>query len=556
MLPVVCQAEASTRRFIFELAQDASSSNQIFSIQRELPVLPIKRLDIVDTNDYTWSDLPSNEKRQRHDDYGFKATTIESFSWQWLYTTNLLAAYGLILARKDNPLPYSWVLVESVIAVGWLLKSYWNSYSPLFNPIGQKEASQEYTFTIITMMSGSEHAQHQGQPSESSGQQAPQVTTHPIGYFTASLNSEFGDGNQEPQEDLHTLGLHCFVRPCRGVCTLRPSSLVSEPAESPLNSIESSTGDQKFSITAEAVSTIDPAWPLDDGDLIIINGLLNLRDQSPFKGTVTSRALTHCQQALSNRKDNTGQYTCDATVVAEDDQQRPCGKVSKNASSLAVHKSKYHTGQQTCAEKVFREDGQLQSCGKVFKNARALWNHKERCHTGQQACDMIEVGEDGQQRPCGKVCKNSQALSNHKYNYHSGQQICNVKILKEDGQQRLCGKICKNVQVLSDHKRRAHTGKQTCDLIMIREDGQPRPCGTVCRSSRNLTDHKRRKHTGQQTCNLIVFGKGRRQGPCGKVCKGVQALSDHKRVHRKRKPADVDQNDNLGPQEKNKSLML
>ncbi|WOG26938.1 hypothetical protein [Endozoicomonas sp. 8E] len=80
----------------------------------------------------------------------------------------------------------------------WLLKNYWNPDSPLLNPLEQQTSPVltrgVHPFAIITMMSGSERSQPQGQLSKSSGKQALQTTTCPKAYFTHLLYPDPGDG--------------------------------------------------------------------------------------------------------------------------------------------------------------------------------------------------------------------------------------------------------------------------------------------------------------------------------------------------------------------------
>ncbi|WP_257255255.1 MULTISPECIES: hypothetical protein, partial [unclassified Endozoicomonas] len=67
-----------------------------------------------------------------------------------------------------------------------------------------------------------------------------------------------------------------------------------------------------------------------------------------------------------------------------------------------------------CDLTVVGEDGQPKPCGKVWKNTQALKDHKRRGHSKQSTCDVTVVRKDGQPRPCGKVCKNARVLSYHK----------------------------------------------------------------------------------------------------------------------------------------------
>ncbi len=585
-LSVVCQARPWAGRFIVKPEQDAASPNHNFSIKLDRRRLSLTPSDIGNTDGCAEAGMPPDNKRQKIYSYEIQKTLIELISWQWLYATKLLVAYELILTNKDKPLgptlyqavtkilicsglrkgywsfatpSYSWIPLEATIAVGWLLKSLWNSDSPLFNPIVQREASQNRPFAITIIMSGPEHnpAQYQHQSSESSGEQAPQVTTHPKGSFTSFLHS--GEGKGDPQQHSHTLGLNCFLHPCHGVCQFRPSFDSNEHAEWPPNPLDHSTGQTgqnshaclangpSLSCRSHVHSIIarhlmnagaannDPAGPVNSNvpmsghlpvtadDIVIIDGLLSMRRKI-------------------RARDQSRLPTCDVTLVMEDGLQRPCGHVCKNAQALSSHKSKYHTGEKTCDATLVLEDGHQQPCGKVCKNAQVLMNHKGRFHTGKQTCDKKVIDKDGQQRPCGRICKNARVLSSHKSRYHTGQQTCAETIVGKDGQPRPCGKVCKSAQALSDHKRGDHSEQKICNLSVIGENGQ-QPCGAVCKSSKALSDHRRKYHTGQRTCEVIVISENGQQQSCGKICNNALELSNHKRVHRKRKPVNVKQGD-------------
>ncbi|WP_252178048.1 hypothetical protein [Endozoicomonas sp. 4G] len=96
-------------------------------------------------------------------------------------------------------------------------ESYWSTYSPL--PMDKPKASQEYPFTIITMMlpgNGQQQSQPQKAQNKSSGQQAS-------GGFTFTTNpgsSGSGGGNEGSGQREHTFGLNCYVDSCHGVCEL------------------------------------------------------------------------------------------------------------------------------------------------------------------------------------------------------------------------------------------------------------------------------------------------------------------------------------------------
>ncbi|WOG26923.1 hypothetical protein [Endozoicomonas sp. 8E] len=479
-MSVICQAKPLTRRFVIELEQNADFSNQNFFIK-------------LDRRTLSDNPLPDN-KRHKHYIYGMKTTLIDSISWQWLHATNLLVAYELILTPKDTfqcPTLYSSLPLEAVITIVWLLKNYWNPYSPLFNPIEHQEASQKHPFAITTLMPGSEQNPPQYQPSQSSGQHTPQATAHITGYFTSLLYSDSGSGNEDPEQHLHTLGLNCFIYPCNGVCRFRQSS-------DPSNSVNGVASDSMIARTADTTTPV-------------------------------------------------GQATCNVILIGNAGQLQKCGKVIKNKKALRYHIKKYHTGQKTCDITSLGEDDRPRPCGKVFRSAQALYEHKSKVHSGKKTCDVTEVAEDGQLRLCGLVCKNSQSLSNHKRYVHTRQQTCDANVVGEYGRLYPCGKLCKNAKALSNHKNQYHTGQKTCDVKVVGEDGQPRPCGVVCQNAKILWNHKARYHSKEKICKETVVGLDGQPRPCGKVCKGVTALSDHKRKHRKRKAVNVNQDNGLTP---------
>ncbi|WOG26955.1 hypothetical protein [Endozoicomonas sp. 8E] len=562
-----------TRRFIVEHEQNADFTNQNFSIKSGQHRLSVRPTATAHTHSHTEPNLPSHNKRHRTDTYGLKTSLIESISWQWLYATNLLVTHEVILTTRDMPLSsshYSWLPFEVVIAVGWLLKNYWNPDSLLFNPTEQQDVSQNHPFAITAMMTASEHNPPQYQPTESNGQQAPGANSQLTGSFINPVHSDSGDGKEDPQAHRHTLDLNCFVYPCHGICRFRSSS------------------DNAHSISAEATCT-DSAQQLNDDvampghspvksdDLVIINWLINLGNhglvEAPGKviltrsnpktsktgavkcsgasptGYLAFDGASHCGKTRLNQKreDRAGQITCVETLLLEDGQQRLCWKVCKNAQTLADHKSKNHTGQQTCDVSVVSKDNKQRTCGLICKSVQNLLYHKRRDHTGQQTCDMTVIAEDGQLRPCGMVLKNAPLLSAHKNGYHTRQRICGETVVLEDSEQRPCGKLCKNTIALTEHKRREHSGQKTCYITVVGKDGQQRQCGKICKSAAALSTHKSSIHSGQKTCYETLNGKDGQQRPCGKVFSNAGALYEHKRVHRKRKPVNLDQNDDICP---------
>ncbi|WOG27000.1 hypothetical protein [Endozoicomonas sp. 8E] len=607
------KAELLTRRFIVEFQQNAGLTNQIFFIKPDRPSLS----GIAGTDGYARPYLRPDYIRQWHYCCEIKTTTIESISWQWLYARNLLAAHELILTTRNplrSPPTYSWLPIEAAIVVGCFLKSYWNNDLSLFNSIEQQKSTSTFTqvrhpFTSSTVMFGSgndqQPYQQQEQPSESSGQHAPAATD----YITSVLHARSGDGNESPQQEQHTLSLNCFVRPCHGVCQFRLSNESMWPAEWSLNCEEDFTA-QTGSTPGQSssphlvdednpeyiihISSVNAADSQQDLGSKILSEIFDIKvglnpdqlfqppahqSQSHSMDAGLTSAQAVCTIAPSRQKN------CDPTLVGEDGQQQPCGKVCKNPQSISSHKASTHNGQQTflmpvfgevglmcpcgriyknakalsahksrvhtepksCVVSVFGEDGLIHPCGRVCKNAQALSIHKSRDHTGTMFCKASVPGEDGLLRPCGKLYSNAKALSSHKYSYHTGQKTCDLMVIGENGQQQLCGTIFKNKKSLHEHKRRYHSGERTCLTNVVGEDGRQLPCGIICNNSGALSEHKRKHHTAQQTCFETVVGKDGQQRPCGKVCNNAKAFSGHRRVHRKCKPADVEHDDDFTP---------
>ncbi|WP_422132387.1 hypothetical protein [Endozoicomonas sp. ALD040] len=565
LLSVIAQAESLTRGFVVELQQDPGSPNQSFFINSD--PLTLSGKPSVITKSYSGSDFPPYDKRQRPDSNRVKTPLIESIFWQWLYATDLLVTYELTRATRGtalSPTPYSWLLIEMAVAVGWFLQSYWNPDSLLFKPFGIHMSFiltlEDHRFVITTMVPGSEQQQQQGQLSQSTGKQAPQASSQPASAFNSPLYSGSADGNGDSQQQSHTLGLNCFVHPCHGVCKFR------------------SLSDHTYSMSAWTAcadpigppgnkATIPGNLPASANDWIIIQGLLILGQHGTDNENEISSTPAHftplmvtseTQQTATETpqwgqrppglsRTVTGQATeqsekliCDLTLCVENGQQRSCGKFYRNAHALSLHKNGYHTGHRTCDVTVVGEDGKERSCGTFCNNAAALTRHKQKEHSGQQICDTTVVRKDGRQRPCGKVCKNAIALSKHKRHIHSGQRTCVIKVVRENGQQQPCGKVCKNVQALLAHKINNHSEQKTCDLTVIGEDGQQRPCAKVCKNGQLLLYHKRSLHTGQQTCDLTVIGEHHQPQPCGKVCSSTQALLIHKsRFHTRQRTCQV-----------------
>ncbi|WOG27017.1 hypothetical protein [Endozoicomonas sp. 8E] len=572
-LSVVCQGKPLTRRFIVELQQSTGYPNQNFSMRRDLNTSSGNPSDNIRIKGNAGSGPPPDKKRQRACDYEVKKTIIESISWQFRYATNLLIAYELILTTKYSPactMPHLWLSLDAIVAVNWLLKSCWSPDSPLFNPIEQQATSMlaqgSQPFATMNMMFGTEHHQQPYQSSKSSEQHTPEATRHPKGTVISPLQPGSGGGDEGPQQYFHSLGLNCFVYPCKGICQFRLSFNNTGTAElhcerpfMPIQIPETITGIQISQTEASPEQGLCPHlaqgycfncmiesdsseallceqnqltkilnnFP-DDIQLLCDSSQLFQPydiDGSPLEGLAIDSIST--EAACAN--DPAGRPTCNLTVVGVDGQLRPCGRVYNKVASLTYHKRKAHTAKKTCDVNVVGKDGQSRPCGIICKNASSLSAHKSRIHSGQKTCDATVVGENGQPRPCGKICKNASLLATHKYKIHGRQKSCKMIMVRENGQPHLCRNACKNARILRNHKSREHLGQQICDVTVVGKEDQQQPCGKAYKSIKVLLDHKRRDHTGQKTCDATTFGKDGQRQPCGRVCKSQRSLTDHKR---------------------------
>ncbi len=244
IISVFCQAELLTMPFVVEFQQDAGSSTQSFSIKSDLNTQPHISSDIADTNGDPDSDFLPVNKRHRLSGNGLKTAFIKSISWQWLYATNLLVAYELVHGAALGAKSISWLPSEAFVLVGWLLKSYWNPDSLLFNPLEKPGVASmmsqgDEPFTITRMMLPGNNQQQNGQRNQqpsSSGQQASGTSSNQPGSYSSSpLSSGSGGGNEGSEQHQHTLGLDCYVDSCHGVCKLRSSTDSKASAEGPLN---------------------------------------------------------------------------------------------------------------------------------------------------------------------------------------------------------------------------------------------------------------------------------------------------------------------------------
>ncbi|WP_422410237.1 MULTISPECIES: hypothetical protein [unclassified Endozoicomonas] len=565
-LLIACQTEALTRHYIIELGQDAGSPKQNSIIEREPPALSRKPSDIADTNAYAGPALAPHEKRHRSDSYGLQMTFVESIPWQLLYTAHLQVVYELILpssltARGASFYPQ--LPLEAILLVGWLLKSYLNTSSKWFD-WAQQQASRDYPFTAITGTTGSGHGQTQYSPSASSTQQVSAATPLLAGYVTEVSYSDFGDGNGEPEQHPHTLGLNCFLHPCNGVCQFRPSSNIREPAVWSQYCEERSTDQTDDVPDIPVLLNSDVVFgpqahefdcnPIDGGasGSMSTGTTFTAGDSGLFNDDLTMPGdwfYTANDLAANNELPGRESLLVDEPIFftpADSERQQIITEPSRSGQGQPplfradTVEATDHTGQKKPNLAVLAEGHQPQTLRTVCKNAKGLSNLRSRVHIGQRICEVIVIGEDGQQRPCGKICKNARVMSSHKSARHSGQKTCDLTVVGEDGQQRSCGKVFKNLYALYLHKNNFHIRHRTCLVAVVREDGQRRICGVTCMTARELRDHKQKEHSGQKACGLTIAGLNQ-QCPCKVVCKNAKALTGHKRMHRKRKPEDLDQ---------------
>ncbi|WOG27129.1 hypothetical protein [Endozoicomonas sp. 8E] len=557
---VICHAEQRTEHSTVELQQIAASPKQSPSMRQDRNTLPGKPSDIADTFGYKRSSSPLDNKR--HKNYGL--TIIESISWQWLYASHLLVTHELILTTKNAAFsytPYSWVPVGVVVAVGWLLESYWNRNSPSFNsPIAQQTALMltqgSHQFAIITMMFGNGHNQQQNRPSESSGQQASGALSHPAGSFARPLYIRPGGDNGPPQQHIHTLGLNCFVYPCHGVCQFRLSLDTKDSGT--LSFFKSSTDHTEAPPGQSSCHNIADGYCLPCmvlfhpvyaggyqqesllGPMHAYSGYLLLpfhpgplsKPQAygiggnPRGGVAIDEVALDPVSARSvNTTGSAGPLNHEGPIP---------GNLNLNTDDFMDIIEAYdlqnlleETGISFTYDQASRVQASVAPDNVISKTTECQQTLSDK-ETRKLTCDVTVIEEDDQQRPCGKACNSAKALYRHKRRAHTGQQTCDVALVGENGRPQLCGSVCKNVVALSEHKRRYHNGQKICDLTAILENGRRRPCGKAFQNARFLSDHKRKVHMTQKTCHMIVIEEDGQQRPCGRVYKNANSLSNHR----------------------------
>ncbi|WP_422136993.1 hypothetical protein [Endozoicomonas sp. ALD040] len=508
-LSLICQAETWTNSFVVALEQEKGSPNLSFSIKHDPSALPGNLPETVDTNDHRGPFLLTSNKRHLSLSYRLATTLVESISWQLPYVTNLLVAYELTLTTKVAPISatsYSWLPAEMVVVVGWLLKSYWNPDSLLFNPTKQQETSQDRPFSSIIMMvvPVPEQGQQQRYSSGSSGHRASGTSQYNIGSSLGPPPSGSGDddGNGGYQQNQHTLGLNCLV--CNGICRLRPSSDIRMPAEWTMGSPERSTGNTVLSDLSDVQLQDTSEQPFQEPYI----------DSLSFGGVALDGVALDgvASDGVASDGVASGSVIAEAAYNGNPNPDVPAPWNLPSTNDFTVFDRIIDHQNPHEQDEFFLTPAHSETQQTTTESLHSNHNQPNVTRTG--ATQHISV---------------------------KGLSICNLIVVGEDCQTRSCGEVCHSAKALSLHKNRYHTGEQTCDVNVVEEGGRPRPCGKVFKSAESLLSHKSRSHIGHKTCNVIVVSNGRSQ-PCGKICKSDQTLFDHQREHRKRTHDDADNN--------------
>ncbi len=373
LLSVVCQAESSTRHFVADFQQDdAGSPIQSFSIKRDFNTLSYTSSDMVDTN-------------------GYAGLGIE---------------------------PLAWLPAGAFVALGWLLKNYWNSDPSLLIPMDQLEASQDDRPAIITMMlpgNSQQKNDQQNPPSTSSGQQATggSASAQIKGYASGSQlsGSDGDDRNPEPQK--HTFGYNCHFGSCHGICKLRsPNHLTT--------------------VTFEPRSYTLSEFAYEE-----------LLRQEQLRPDILARSGA-ASTSTSGDPDPAGRFVCDVLMKTSSGERAPCGKRCSDREGLSEHKMRYHTAPLFCDVIVVGGDGEQRVCGEVLhvleqedhNDSRyhddeldIRWSDPNRSHQvpGSVFCDVILYVNFNEgrvrrmtQQLCGRIFESEEGLLRHISRRHQG----------------------------------------------------------------------------------------------------------------------------------------
>ena len=245
LVSFVCLAESQTNNFIIEFEQNAESPGQSFFVKSEsdtlsamqmvnIESLQSKPTEITNTNSYSGSDSPPDDKPCRPGLRESLTTVLESVSWQLLYATNEVIGYRLFLTLQEGsyqPRLFPWEPVMTTVVVGWLSRSHWNPELPIFNQLDEQESEQQRELQIITLMdrpyggySSSTLPWGWGQPfnmfSTFTGHSYSSIANYPFRY---------GDDPDRPPP-WHTQDENCPLQPCchQRHCILRPATLANQ----------------------------------------------------------------------------------------------------------------------------------------------------------------------------------------------------------------------------------------------------------------------------------------------------------------------------------------
>lgn len=253
-LSVICQAKPLTKSFVVVLERNSGSPDGNFPTKLGQHGLAGNPSYTAQTNSHSGSNRLLDDEPHRLGGDGSKTTLSESISWQLFYATHLLVAYELILTNNipSGAKPCLRIPVDAFVAVGWLLKGYWNANSALFNTMDQlgaasmmlQEDDPYATITMTYLEHGQQKNQQRNQPTVlSTDQQPPGANSQIKGSFNSPQHSGSGGGNEGSEQSRHTLSLNCFVDSCIGVCKLRSPLRNRESAERSLNFPDSSVCD-------------------------------------------------------------------------------------------------------------------------------------------------------------------------------------------------------------------------------------------------------------------------------------------------------------------------
>ncbi|WP_422474049.1 hypothetical protein [Endozoicomonas sp. ALB032] len=426
---VTCQAQWLTERYIVELQQNVDSSEKIFSIKRhDRHTLPDNPSITGKTNSYALLDSPTNNLAFGPDGYWLKKTIIESISWNLLFATHLLVAFELILTTHDtspDAKTYS-QLPLAFIAVGSLLSSYWISDLPMFNPIGQPEASKDHPFAINTMMLSPEDNSQQGQLSTASTQQASGTTIRLRGTITSHPHSDSGEGNGDPEQQQHTFDLNCHADNCNGVCKFRKSEATTE---------QGSGLDGEFDPQSPPSEAVGFSLSLAQSPS---TSIAETPETQPIK--TESRELSYLRQ--------TRHATLAQIATARDPE------VFRNGYIYLLCE------EAVCGERVKSPNGTLQPCGMICGSRQALVDHFDKFHNGWEKQQGAGTGlKDNLSKFWQRFCA---ALSRSQPTPEapSGNQnrhdllVCGIEV--EGPGWPWCTRLCMNPQRLMQHRMMYH----------------------------------------------------------------------------------------------------